>query len=137
MTKKDQLFVDSEYLFMIQSFNIKLERVTERGCLKQFPLEMIDDRFGRSINQFIHINITFHFQWTRWIIFISCKCPITKINVIQIRKIYSLFIQIKYLISLLIRNNRMLYHLIQWNSNVEDLFIINTISILPLITNEE
>ena len=30
MNKEDQLFVDSEYLFMIQSFNIKLERVTKR-----------------------------------------------------------------------------------------------------------
>ena len=29
--EEDQLFVGSEYLFMIQSFNIKLERVTERG----------------------------------------------------------------------------------------------------------
>ena len=34
MTKEDQLFVDSEYLFNIQLFNIKLERVTERGYLK-------------------------------------------------------------------------------------------------------
>ena len=47
---------------MIQSFNIKLERVTERGRLKLYPSEVMDDRLGRSKNQFILINITFHFQ---------------------------------------------------------------------------
>ena len=62
MRKEDQLFVDSEYLFMIQSFNIKLERVTERGYSKLPPLEVMDVRLGRSKNQFIHINITFHYQ---------------------------------------------------------------------------
>ena len=62
MNEEDQLFVDSEYLFIIQSFNIKLERVTERGLKKLYPLEVNDDRLGRSKNQFIHINITFHFQ---------------------------------------------------------------------------
>ena len=59
---EDRLFEDSEYLFNIQSFNIKLERVIERGLLKLFPSEVIDVRLGRSKNQFIHINITFHFQ---------------------------------------------------------------------------
>ena len=64
MNEKDQLFVDSEYLFIIQSFNIKLERVIERGSWKlpPHPLEVMDVRLGRSKNQFIHINITFHFQ---------------------------------------------------------------------------
>ena len=62
MNEEDQLFRDSEYLFMIQSFNIKLERVTERGCWKLFPSEVMDVRLGRSKNQFIHINITFHSQ---------------------------------------------------------------------------
>ena len=62
MNQEAQLFVDSEYLFNIQSFNIKLERVTERGYLKLFPSEVIDIRLGRSIHQFIQINITFHFQ---------------------------------------------------------------------------
>ena len=38
---------------MIQSFDILLERVMLRGCLRLFPLEMIDVRFGRSKNQFI------------------------------------------------------------------------------------
>ena len=62
MNQEDQQFLDSEYLFMIQSFNIKLERVTERGCKKLYPFEVIDVRLGRSKNQFIHINITFHSQ---------------------------------------------------------------------------
>ena len=62
MNEEDKLFEDSEYLFIIQSFNIKLERVTERGHLKLPQLEVMDVRLGRSKNQFIHINITFHFQ---------------------------------------------------------------------------
>ena len=62
MNEEDQLFEDSEYLFNIQSFNIKLERITERGYLKLYPFEVIDDRLGRSKNQFIQINITFHQQ---------------------------------------------------------------------------
>ena len=47
------------------------------------------------------------------------------------------FKSFKYLILLLIMNQRMQNHLIQWNSNVEDLFISNIISIIPFITNEE
>ena len=47
---------------MIQSFNIKLERVMLRGQWKLSPPEVMDVRLGRSKNQFIHINITFHFQ---------------------------------------------------------------------------
>ena len=62
MNQEDQLFVDSECLFNIQSFNIKLERVTEQGYSKLHSTEVIDDRLGRSKNQFIHINITFHYQ---------------------------------------------------------------------------
>ena len=62
MNWEAQLFVDSEYLFNIQSFNIKLERVTERGYSKLYFIEVIDVRLGRSKNQFIHINITFHYQ---------------------------------------------------------------------------
>ena len=62
MNKEDELFVDSEYLFMIQSFKIKLERITERRYSKLNLVEVIDVRLGRSKNQFIHINITFHFQ---------------------------------------------------------------------------
>ena len=95
MNQGDWLFEDSEYLFIIQSFNIKLERVTERGLKKLIPSEVMDVRLGRSKNQFIHINITFHFQWTRWIIIIlSIKCTITKFDWIQMWKIYYSFIQI-------------------------------------------
>ena len=60
MNEEDQLFEDSEYLFMIQSFNVKLERVTERGYWKLNPSEVMDVRLGRSKHQFIQINITFH-----------------------------------------------------------------------------
>ena len=47
---------------MIRLFNIKLERVTERGNTKLYLSEMIDVNLGRSKNQFIHINLTFHYQ---------------------------------------------------------------------------
>ena len=53
------------------------------------------------------------------------------------RSIIHSFKSFKYLISLLIRIHGMPNHLIQWNSNVEDLFISNIISIIPFITNEE
>ena len=53
------------------------------------------------------------------------------------RSIHHSFKLFKYLISLLIRNQRMQDYLIQSNSNVEDLFNSNIISIIPLITNEE
>ena len=48
MIEVDGLFEDSEYLFDIQSFNIILERVTERGYSKLLPFEVIDVRLGRS-----------------------------------------------------------------------------------------
>ena len=62
MNEEDQLFVDLEYLFIIQLFNIKLERVTIRGHLKLHPSEVMDVKLGRSKNQLIYINITFHYQ---------------------------------------------------------------------------
>ena len=62
MNQEDQQFLDSEYLFMIQSFNIKLERVTTRGYSKLHQSEVMDVRLGRSMIQFIHTKITFHFQ---------------------------------------------------------------------------
>ena len=40
----------------------QLERVTKRGLKKLYPFEVMDVRLGRSKNQFIHINITFHLQ---------------------------------------------------------------------------
>ena len=59
MNQEDQLFEDLEYLFIIQSFNIKLERDTERGRLKLCPFEVIDVRLGRSIiNSFISISLS-------------------------------------------------------------------------------
>ena len=61
MNKEVSLFLDSEYLFDIQLFNIKLERVTKRGYMKLAPTEVNDVRLGRSKYQFIHINITFHY----------------------------------------------------------------------------
>ena len=60
MNQEDEQFVDSEYLFIIQSFNIKLERVTLRGLMKLYLVEVMEIKLGRSKNQFIHINITFH-----------------------------------------------------------------------------
>ena len=108
MTKEDWLFVDSEYLFNIQSFNIKLERTTEWGYLKLSPTEMSDVSLGRSKNQFIHINITFHYQWTRHFIS-SSKCIWTKFDRIQIRKIYYLFIQIIQILDIIVDKEN-------WNS---------------------
>ena len=78
---------------MIQSFNIKLERVTERGYSKLHPSEVIDVRLGRSENQFIHINITFHYQRTRFIISSKKRRP-TKFDGFQMWKIYYSFIQV-------------------------------------------
>ena len=50
---QDWLFEDLEYLFIIQSFNIKLERVIKRGYSKLYFIEVSDVRLGRSKNQFI------------------------------------------------------------------------------------
>ena len=59
MNQEDSLFQHSEYLFMIQSFNTILERVTLRGRLKLFPSEVMDIKFGRSIiNSFISISLS-------------------------------------------------------------------------------
>ena len=48
MIEVDGHFEDSEYLFDTQSFNIILERVTERGYSKLLPFEVIVVRLGRS-----------------------------------------------------------------------------------------
>ena len=53
------------------------------------------------------------------------------------RSIIHSFKSFKYLILLLRMIHEMHDHLIQSNSNVEDLFINNIISIIPFITNEE
>ena len=138
MNKEDQLFVDSEYLFIIQSFNIKLERVTKRG-LKKLPLtEVMDVRLGRSKNQFIQsISLSIineqdessHLPSSAYLpSLMEFKCG---------RSIIYSFKSFKYLISMLIKIKQMHNHLIQSNSNVEDLFISNIIFIIPFITNEE
>ena len=62
MNEEDELFEDLEYLFIIQSFNIKLERVTKQGLMKLHSIDVMNVRLGRSEYQFIYINITFHFQ---------------------------------------------------------------------------
>ena len=56
MKMEDQLFVDSEYLFDIQSNNIILERDIERRWSKLSPSEVSDVRFGRSIYHLISIH---------------------------------------------------------------------------------
>ena len=138
MSPEDWLFEDSEYLFMIQSFNIKLERVTERGYSKLCPFEVRDVRLGRSIiNSFISISLSISNEQD------ESSFPRRSANSPSLmefklgRSINHSFKSFKYLISLLIRNHQMHNHLIQKNSNVEDLFISNIISIIPFITNEE
>ena len=90
---------------MIQSFNIKLERVTKRGSLKLRPFEVIDVRLGRSKNQFIYINITFHYQWTR-ITITSFKCTTKKFDGFQMWKIYYLTIQIIQILEITVDKDR-------------------------------
>ena len=122
---------------MIQSFNIKLERVTLRGLLKLSPPEVIDSRLGRSINQFIHkISLSINNKQDESSLPLNTPQP-SLMDFKCGRSIIHSFKSFKYLISLLIKNYRMSNHLIQWNSNVEDLFISNIISIIPFITNEE
>ena len=53
------------------------------------------------------------------------------------RSIHYSFKSFKYLISLLIKIVQMQDYLILLNSNMEDLFISNIISIIPFISNEE
>ena len=121
---------------MIQSSNIKLERVTLRGYSKLRPFEVIDVRLGRSKNQFIHrISLSIFNEQ-------SSSSPSSALlpSLMEFkcgRSIIYSFKSFKYLISMLIRNDRMQNHLIQWNSNVEDLFISNIISIIPCTTNED
>ena len=122
---------------MIQLFNIKLERVTERGLKKLYPLEMIDVKLGRSKNQFIQSILLSIFNEQDGLSIPSSAIPPSLIEFKCGRSIIYSFKSFKYLISLLIRNHGMPNHLIQWNSNMEDLFISNIISIIPLITNEE
>ena len=61
MNQEDLLFSDYKCLFNTQ-IDIILERITLRGLNRLPPFEISDDRLVRSKNQFIHTNITFHFQ---------------------------------------------------------------------------
>ena len=138
MKKEDQLFVDSEYLFNIQSFNIKLERVIKLGFMKLPPSEVMDVRLGRSIiNSFISISLSIinELDGTRGLPLSAHQPSLMEFKCG--RSIIHSFKSFKYLISLLIKNIGKHNYLIQWNSNVEDLFISNIISIIPFITNEE
>ena len=120
-----------------QCFNIKLERVTERGRLRLSPSEVIDVRLGRSKNQFIHINITFHFQWTRWII-LSMKCTITKFDGFQMWKIYYSFIQIIQILDITVdKDPRNVSKPNAMEFKLGRSIHYNIISILPLTSNEE
>ena len=123
---------------MIQLFNIKLERITLRRRWKLPQLEVIDVRFGRSKNQFVQsISLSINNEQEA-----SPYLP-ANVNLPSLmdfkcgRSICHSFKSFKYLILLLIRNDKICHHLIQWNSNVEDLFISNIISMLPFISNEE
>ena len=123
---------------MIQSFNIKLERVTEREYSKLSPSEVIDVRLGRSIiNSFIPILLFIvNEQESSSLLPASAFSP----SLMEFkcgRSIIHLFKSFKYLISLLMKNDKMHLLLIQSNSNLEDLFISNITSIIPCITNEE
>ena len=116
MNQEDRLFVDSEYLFMIQSFSIKLERVTEYGKQKLEPhsLEVIDVRLGRSIiNSLISLLLSIVNEQDE-----SSHLPASAYSPSLMdfkcgRSIIYSFKSIKYLISLLIRNAQMHYDLIQ------------------------
>ena len=75
-------FEDLEYLNNINiQYSEILSNVTTRGYSKLFRLELMDCRFGRSIQQIIsnHFIITSHYQWTG-IIINSPKCPLTELN---------------------------------------------------------
>ena len=137
MKQEDWLFEDSEYLFNIQLFNIKLERITDEGNLKLYPSEVIDDKLGRSKHQFIQsILLSIINEQDESSLPSSVYSP-SLMNFKCGRSIIHSFKSFKYLILLLLRKIRMHHYLIQSNSNVEDLFITNIISIIPFITNEE
>ena len=114
MIEEDQLFEDSEYLFNIQLFNIKLERITDEGNLKLYPSEVIDVRLGRSIiNSFISILLSINNEQDKsYSLPVSAYSP-SLMNFKCGRSIIYSFNSFKYLILLLIRKIRMNNHLIQ------------------------
>ena len=134
------MFLDSEYLFIIQSFNIILIRVTLRGFLKLFPypFEVMDVSLGRSKNQFIHSLLLSIINEQDELLYLPASAPLPSLIKFKCgRSIIHSFKSFKYLISLLIRNHGMHHLLIQSNSNMEDLFIISITLIIPLISNED
>ena len=105
--------------------------------MKLSPSEVMNVRLGRSIiNSFISISPSIFNEQDESSFPLSAPNP-SMIEFKCGRSIKYSFKSFKYLISLLIMNDKMLDYLIQWNSNVEDLFISNIISIIPFITNEE
>ena len=105
--------------------------------MKLSPSEVMNVRLGRSIiNLFISISLSINNEQSSLFLPASAAYP----SLMEFkcgRSINYSFKSFKYLISLLIRNIGMHNHLIQWNSNVEDLFISNIISNIPFISNEE
>ena len=98
---------------------------------------MIDDKLGRSKNQFIQsISLSIINEQDESSLPSSVYSP-SLMEFKLGRSIKYSFKSFKYLILLLIMIQRMHNYLIQWNSNVEDLFISNIISIIPCISNEE
>ena len=98
----------------------------------------MDVRLGRSIiNSFISISLSIinELDGTRGLPLSAHQPSLMEFKCG--RSIIHSFKSFKYLISLLIKNIGKHNYLIQWNSNVEDLFISNIISIIPFITNEE
>ena len=97
----------------------------------------MDVRLGRSIHQFIQsISLSIFNELDKSSSPASALVP----SLIEFkcgRSIVYSSKSFKYLLSLLIRKSKMHHHLIQSNSNVEDLFISNIISIIPFITNEQ
>ena len=97
----------------------------------------MDVSLGRSKNQFIQsISPSIISEQSSSFFPLSAYSP----SLIEFncgRSIIHSFKSFKYLISMLIMILQMHHHLIQWNSNKEDLFISNIISMLPFITNEE
>ena len=112
MNEEDQLISDSECLFMIQSFNIKLERITLRGYWKLSPFEVMDVRLGRSKNQFIQsITLSINNEQDLTSLPSSAYSP----SLIEFKcgqSIYQFTYQI-YLILLLIKKSGIQNHLIQ------------------------
>ena len=97
---------------------------------------MMLDSEDLKINSFISISLSIINEQDISFLPVSAYSP----SLIEFkcgRSIIHSFKSFKYLISLLIKNYRMSNHLIQWNSNVEDLFISNIISIIPFISNEQ